>query len=219
MTRPLTIVGISNTIVDLIELAEACGYQVDTIVTNTPEAIRPRTLPLAQRLDKVGLRPRVVSIDAYDPDPGVAHFIAPVAHKRAIADQLAQMKLSYATLIHPSASISRSATVGVGSSVGAGSVVASLVQIGDHVVVNRLVSIGHDTSIGSFSRLAPASNVAGQVTIGVDVTVGMGASILEELEIGEGAIVAAGAVVREDVAPFTLVAGVPANVKRARSHR
>ncbi len=44
--------------------------------------------------------------------------------------------------------------------------------------------------------------------------VGAGATLLPVIEIGEGALVAAGAVVTRDVAPWTIVAGVPARVMR-----
>lgn len=44
--------------------------------------------------------------------------------------------------------------------------------------------------------------------------VGAGATLLPGIEIGEGALVAAGAVVTRDVAPWTIVAGVPARVVR-----
>jgi len=40
--------------------------------------------------------------------------------------------------------------------------------------------------------------------------IGAGATVLPDVEIGEGAMVAAGAVVTKDVPPWTIVAGVPA---------
>jgi len=52
----------------------------------------------------------------------------------------------------------------------------------------------------------------GDIVIGDDVWVGYGAIILEAVSIGDGAIVAAGSVVREDVAAGAIVAGVPARV-------
>jgi len=55
-----------------------------------------------------------------------------------------------------------------------------------------------------------------EIRIGNDVWVGANAMILDEVEIGTGAIVAAGSVVTKDVAPYTIVAGVPAIPKRKR---
>ena len=46
-------------------------------------------------------------------------------------------------------------------------------------------------------------------------SIGSNATILAGITIGEGAIVGAGAVVTHDVAPGTVVAGVPARVLRS----
>ena len=54
------------------------------------------------------------------------------------------------------------------------------------------------------------------VKIGNDVWIGDGAMILGGHEIGDGAIIAAGAVVTKDVEPYTIVAGVPAHPIRRR---
>ena len=40
--------------------------------------------------------------------------------------------------------------------------------------------------------------------------IGANSVVLEGVHVGEGAVVAAGAVVTHDVAPYTMVAGVPA---------
>lgn len=45
-----------------------------------------------------------------------------------------------------------------------------------------------------------------------DVWIGAGAIITSGVHIGDGAVVAAGAVVVQDVAPLTLVGGVPAKL-------
>ncbi|MGW8281549.1 CatB-related O-acetyltransferase (plasmid) [Sphingomonas aurantiaca] len=54
------------------------------------------------------------------------------------------------------------------------------------------------------------------VTIGSDVWIGTRALILSGVTIGDGAVVAAGAVVTRDVAPYAVVGGVPARVIRHR---
>lgn len=50
------------------------------------------------------------------------------------------------------------------------------------------------------------------VTIGNEVWIGLGAAILTGVTVGDGAIVAARAVVTKDVPPYAIVAGVPATV-------
>jgi acetyltransferase-like isoleucine patch superfamily enzyme len=48
--------------------------------------------------------------------------------------------------------------------------------------------------------------------------IGAGAIILSGVTVGYGAVVAAGAVVTQSVAPFTMVAGAPAKIKRHLNH-
>jgi hypothetical protein len=52
--------------------------------------------------------------------------------------------------------------------------------------------------------------------IGHDTWIGHNAQVKPEVTVGHGAVVAAGAVVTRDVAPYTIVAGVPARPLRAR---
>ncbi|QFR34050.1 DapH/DapD/GlmU-related protein [Ancylobacter sp. TS-1] len=54
------------------------------------------------------------------------------------------------------------------------------------------------------------------VAIGNDVWIGHGAIVLPSRSVGDGAVIAAGAVVTKDVAPYTIVAGVPARPVRER---
>ncbi len=54
------------------------------------------------------------------------------------------------------------------------------------------------------------------VSIGNDVWIGQGAIVMPGVEIGHGAVVAAGAVVTKDIAPYAIVAGVPARFLRWR---
>ena len=62
---------------------------------------------------------------------------------------------------------------------------------------------------------------SGPVLIGSHTIVGAGTIILPGVTIGESAGVGAGSLVREDIAPFTIVAGVPTRVigERRQEHR
>lgn len=55
-----------------------------------------------------------------------------------------------------------------------------------------------------------------QVNIGNDVWIGTRATILDGVNIGDGAIIATGAVVTKDVPPYAIVGGVPATVIKYR---
>jgi len=56
----------------------------------------------------------------------------------------------------------------------------------------------------------------GNIEIGNDVWIGANAIIVDGIKIGDGAIVAAGAVVTKDVPPYAIVGGVPAKIIRYR---
>ena len=57
---------------------------------------------------------------------------------------------------------------------------------------------------------------AGDTRIGNDVWIGMEAMIMPGVTIGDGAIIAARALVNQDVPPYAMVAGTPARVVRMR---
>ncbi len=57
------------------------------------------------------------------------------------------------------------------------------------------------------------------VVIGNDLRIGHGVIVLPGVTIGDGAVLAAGAVVTRDVAPYTIVGGVPAREIRERFDR
>lgn len=80
------------------------------------------------------------------------------------------------------------------------------VLIGHNVV---LATLNHDPAPARRAWLHPAP-----IVIGDRVWIGSNATVLPGVTIGDGAIVAAGAVVTKDVAPNTVVAGVPARLLR-----
>ena len=89
------------------------------------------------------------------------------------------------------------------------------VTIGDHVMIgpNTMISaVGHPFSPkGRRGHLS----VAQPVTIGDDVWIGGNCAILPGVTIGRNVVVAAGAVVTQDVPDNCLVGGVPAKIIRS----
>lgn len=70
--------------------------------------------------------------------------------------------------------------------------------------------------VKDFEYLQGHPATKGDIVVGNDVWIGNGAQILSGVTIGDGAVVAAGAVVTKDVAPYTIVGGVPAKEIRKR---
>lgn len=56
----------------------------------------------------------------------------------------------------------------------------------------------------------------GEIEIGNDVWVGARATILSGVKIGDGAVIAAGALVAKNVPPYAIVGGVPAGIIKYR---
>jgi serine acetyltransferase len=93
--------------------------------------------------------------------------------------------------------------------------IAKQVVIGSHCLVASSVIItdsnGHPAHPESRKAGAPPNDHdVRPVTIGDNVWIGKRAIVLPGVTIGEGSIVAAGAVVTNDIAPYTFAAGNPA---------
>jgi acetyltransferase-like isoleucine patch superfamily enzyme len=85
------------------------------------------------------------------------------------------------------------------------------VVIGPHSLIAPNVFItDHNHRITRGQRIDAQGCEARPVRIGDDVWIGTRAVVLPGVTIGDGAVVAAGAVVRDDVAPMQIVAGIPA---------
>ena len=87
------------------------------------------------------------------------------------------------------------------------------ITIGDRTTISSDVFIccaGHDIT-SEIMELTYAP-----ITIGSDVWIASRAIILPGVTIGEGAVVAAGAVVTKDVEPWTVVGGNPAKFIKKR---
>ena len=84
------------------------------------------------------------------------------------------------------------------------------IYIGDNTLIGHQVvfaTINHDED--PYKR---ASMFFKPIHIGKNVWIGAHATILPGVNIGDGAIIGAGAVVTKDVEPYTVVAGVPGRV-------
>jgi acetyltransferase-like isoleucine patch superfamily enzyme len=126
--------------------------------------------------------------------------------------------------IHPTAQIYRWRDLREGSqiTIGPGSIVGS-----DCILDGRCgIRIGHSVNISSEVALwtlqhdkdSPTFETAGgPINIGDRAWISFRATILPNVSIGDGAVVAAGAIVTKDVPPYAIVGGIPAKIIGARN--
>jgi serine O-acetyltransferase len=104
--------------------------------------------------------------------------------------------------IHPGATLGRRMTIDHGM----GIVIGETAEVGDDVLLYQGVTLGN----------ARFQHGKRHPTVGNNVVIGAGAKVLGPITVGDGARVAAGAVVINDVPPYTTAAGVPAKAIQYR---
>ncbi len=108
--------------------------------------------------------------------------------------------------------------IGTGSLIGEYNVIRGQggVRIGDRVYTSpmvQIIAVNHVFDDPSQPMVEQGITAEG-IVIEDDVWIGSGAVITDGVTVGKGAVVAAGAVVTKDVAPHSVVGGVPAKLIR-----
>ena len=124
-------------------------------------------------------------------------------------------------IIREQVDIGRNAVIMMGAILNIGAIVGEGTMVDMGAVLGGRATVGKNCHIGAGAVLAgvvePAS--ATPVIIEDNVLVGANAVVIEGCRVGHDAVVAAGAVVVEDVAPNTVVAGCPARVIKVKDEK
>ncbi|MDH6363029.1 tetrahydrodipicolinate N-acetyltransferase [Enterococcus sp. PF1-24] len=115
-------------------------------------------------------------------------------------------------IIRDQVEIGDQAIIMMGAIINIGAVIGENTMIDMGAILGGRATVGKNCHIGAGAVLAgviePPS--AEPVIVEDDVLIGANAVVIEGVHIGKGAVVAAGAIVIDDVAPNTVVAGIPA---------
>ena len=203
--RPLLILGTRTLAIEVADfVSEIPGFQLMGFVENED---RQRCRDKLENLPILWVE-ELASLAA-------THWAAcalATTRRSRFTSQAAALGIRFATLVHPTARISRTSTLGEGTIISPGVIIASHTRLGRHVFVNRGALIGHHTEIGEHVTIHPGANIAGKCRIGPATYVGMGALVLDGLTVGTQTVIGAGAVVTRDVPDCVQVVGLPAKI-------
>jgi sugar O-acyltransferase (sialic acid O-acetyltransferase NeuD family) len=116
------------------------------------------------------------------------------------------------TVIHSSASISKTVTVRSGTFINRNVAINAFAKIGKNVILNTGSIIEHECNIADAVHIAPGAVLAGNVTVGERTFVGANSVIKQGITIGRDVIIGAGSVIITDIPDGKKVVGNPSRI-------
>ncbi|MCX4885528.1 acetyltransferase [Streptomyces sp. NBC_00847] len=137
------------------------------------------------------------------------------ASRARLVRRLALPADRWATVVHPTASVSATSEVGPGSVLLAYCVLTAAVRVGAHVAVMPHVVLTHDDMVEDYATLASGVRLGGGARLERGAYAGSGALVREGTTIGAWSLVGMGSAVLGDVPPGEVWVGSPARRLRA----
>ncbi len=211
----LVLIGGGGHSLVVFETAGAAGLTVRGFYDDDESAA---LAPMAERLGGIGAITRGAETERLgspgslgspaDLQAAAILALGGLASRRHMIDRLEGAQ--WATIVHPTATVSPTASIGAGVFIGPGAIINARARIGDHAIINTGAIIEHDCEIGENAHCAPRSVLGGGARIGRDTLVGLGATVLPQVRLGAGCVLAASGSAVHDIPDKTTAIGAPA---------
>jgi sugar O-acyltransferase (sialic acid O-acetyltransferase NeuD family) len=194
MNKQLILVGGGGHCKSVIDVVESIGYSILGI------------LDVPENVGKPLLDYTIIGTDEQIPEyVNQADFLVTVGQIKSAAlrikihDKIVQAGGKLATIVAPTAHVSKYAQVGAGSVIMHHTFVNANAVVGTGCIVNTYASIEHDVVVGNFCHLATGVIVNGSTHIGNNCFVGSRSVISNNLSICDNVLIGAGTVLIKDV--------------------
>ncbi len=208
-SQPVIILGINGNCIDIAEAIEAApGMYVLGYLDDDPKLMKGTLIAGYPVLGRIS--------DALQMSD--AKFVCGIGSPksyRAKPDIIQQSGLSpdrWATVIHPTAVVSRHAAIGSGCVLLSHVSVGARARMGFCSIALQGCVIGHDAVVADFSILAGGVCLSGATSIGENAYIGSRVAVRDGVAIGARSLVGIGSVVVRDIPPDCVAYGTPARV-------
>lgn len=206
--RNLILIGGGGHCKSVIEVAESAAYQIMGI------------LDIEENVGKSVLNYEIIGTDALIPEwVDKAEFVVTVGH---IKDASVRIRLHdkvitaggcLATLIAPTAHVSKYADIGEGTVVMHHAMINADAKIGKGCIINTFSNIEHDAVIGNYCHISTGAMVNGNCCIGEGTFLGSQSVMVNGVTVVDGCVIAAGSMVRKNIVRKGIYSGNPAILK------
>ena len=206
--KPLVLLGGGGHCKSVIEVAESAGYKILGV------------LDMPEDVGKEILSTRVIGTDEDIPQyVDKAEFVITVgfiknpATRIKLYNRIKDVGGKLATIIAPTAYVSKYAAIGEGTVVMHHAFVNAGAKIGNNVIINTFANIEHDVIIGDQCHISTGSMVNGDCRIGNNCFIGSQTVLANGIAIGDSIIVGAGSLVRKSISEKGIYSGNPTILK------
>jgi sugar O-acyltransferase (sialic acid O-acetyltransferase NeuD family) len=207
LARPqrVVVLGAGGHALSVLDAAIAAGWAPIAVVDNLVRPPEVFSLPRWDTLENVDLK-----------DVRVALGIGSNLLREAlfVGVRVKYPDVRFATIVHPSAVVSRTAELGEGSVVLSQASIGPEASLGLGCLINTGASIDHQSSIGHFVSLAPGARTGGQVRVEDRTFIGLNASLEQGVHIGKDAVIGAQSFVNKSLPDRIVAYGSPAREVR-----
>lgn len=208
MERNLILVGGGGHCKSVIDVAESAGYTI---------------LGILERPSEIGKRVLDYKVIGIDDDMAKyadkAEFIVTVGQilspdlRIHLHQLLSKAGCRLATIISPTAHVSKYATLGEGTVVMHQAVVNADARVGMGCIINTMANIEHDAIIGDYCHISTGAMVNGECKVGERCFIGSQSVLSNNITIGDDIVVSAGSFVRKNIMEKGIYSGNPAILK------
>lgn len=205
--KPLILVGGGGHCKSVIDVAESAGYTI---------------LGVLDRPEEVGKKVLGYEVIGTDDDMAKyvdrAEFIVTVGQIKSpdlrikLHNMIEQAGGKLATIVAPTAHVSKYAHLGEGTVVMHQAVVNTDTKIGKGCIINTFANIEHDVAIGDYCHISTGAMVNGGSKIADGTFLGSQSVVNQCVKIERGGVIASLSVVNKDITEKGIYAGNPAKL-------